>query len=79
MERQDSIFQATSGTTVISDVAESYSVIIFVLDLTHSDGIKHTLAVRRMPVVKLGELPLLQRGVQNLAWQPHRAIARWFT
>lgn len=61
-----------------------YSVIIFNLDLTHSDGIKDTLAVKRFPcgltpVVKLRELPLLQRGVQNLTWQPHGAIAQRFT
>lgn len=61
-----------------------YSVTIFNLDLTHSDGIKDTLAVKRLPcgltlVVKLRELPLLQRGVQNLTRQPHGAIAQRFT
>ena len=49
------------------------------MDLTYSDGIKDALAVKwlpcaLMPAVKLCELPLLQRGVQNLAWQPHRVI-----
>lgn len=50
------------------------------LALTHSDGVKHALAVERlacgfMTFVKLCELPLLQRGVQNLTWQPHGMIA----
>lgn len=63
----------------MKDVTECCFLIILYLDLTHSDGIKHTLAVERlpcslMPVVKLSELPLLQRSMQNLARQPHRAI-----
>lgn len=62
----------------MKDVAECY-ILIYPAGLTHSDGIKDTLAVQRlpcalMPAVKLCELPLLQRGVQNLAWQPYGAI-----
>lgn len=64
----------------MKDVAERSSLI----DLTHSDGIKDALAVERvpcglMPAVELRELPLLQRGVQNLAGQPHREVTRWLT
>lgn len=60
--------------------SNAFSLIIFPLDLTYSDGIEDALAVERlpcalMPAVKLCELPLLQRGVQYLAWQPHGAIA----
>lgn len=73
-------FEAAPVPTVMADVAARYSLIIFCLELTHSDGIKDTLAVERlpcglMPAMKLCELPFLQRGVQNLAWQPHGAIA----
>lgn len=78
------LFEATPAATGLKDVAECYSLITFHLDLTYSDGIKDALAVERlpcgaMPVVELCELPLLQRGVQNLAGQPHGAVARWLT
>ncbi len=64
----------------MEDVAECYSPVIFHSDLTYSDGIKDALAVERlprglMPAVKLCELPLLQRGMQILAGQPHGAVA----
>lgn len=66
------------------DVSGCFPCTIFDLDLTYGDSIKHTLAVQRLPcnlilVVKLAELPLPQRGVQNLPQQPHGAIPQWFT